>query len=208
MQKETKKLIRKINQGAGVIDIYLVTLAVNPANSLEIISANYLLQKPIRRNCPMIVGLCSGYYEAVELVEQIAEEVYEETGAMDIRGWLLEKAAREKKETDRWEDDADTYNFGYTKNNRNSAAGAIVSASSPSAVAGLCTGALLRKRFPGGGKVRGKSEGFLAVPSDLCHSQIRFRDGRVTAFHPFLGIPVDVVLKKSLPGGRNDRRKT
>ena len=34
-KKKQKKLIRKINQGAGVIDIYLVTLAVNPANSLE-----------------------------------------------------------------------------------------------------------------------------------------------------------------------------
>ena len=45
----------------------------------------------------MIVGLCSGYYEAVDLVEQIAKEVYEDTGAMDIRGWLLEKTAREKK---------------------------------------------------------------------------------------------------------------
>lgn len=85
-KKKQKKLIRKINQGAGVIDVYLVTLAVNPANSLEIISANYLLQKPVRRNCPMIVGLCSGYYEAVDLVEQIAKEVYEDTGAMDIRG--------------------------------------------------------------------------------------------------------------------------
>ena len=89
-KKKQKKLIRKINQVAGVID-------VNPANSLEIISANYLLQKPVRRNCPMIVGLCSGYYEAVDLVEQIAKEVYEDTGAMDIRGWLLQKTTQEKK---------------------------------------------------------------------------------------------------------------
>ena len=96
-KKKQKKLIRKINQGAGVIDVYLVTLAVNPANSLEIISANYLLQKPVRRNCPMIVGLCSGYYEAVDLEEQIAKEVYEDTGAMDIRGWLLQKTTQEKK---------------------------------------------------------------------------------------------------------------
>ncbi|MFQ7550785.1 MAG: hypothetical protein ACLRMZ_11315 [Blautia marasmi] len=101
----------------------------------------------------MIVGLCSGYYEAVDLVEQIAKEVYEDTGAMDIRGWLLEKTAREKKETDRWEDDADTYNFGYTKNNRNSAAGNIVSASSPSAVIGLCACAVLWKCLPGGRKI-------------------------------------------------------
>ena len=96
-KKKQKKLIRKIDQGAGVIDVYLVTLAVNPANSLEIISANYLLQKPVRRNCPMIVGLCSGYYEAVDLVEQIAKEVYEDTGAMDILGWLLQKTTQEKK---------------------------------------------------------------------------------------------------------------
>lgn len=96
-KKKSQKLIRKINQGAGVIDIYLVTLAANPANSLEIINANLLLQKPLRSMCPMIVGLASGYEEAVGLVELIAGEVYEDTKAMSIREWLLSNGAQEKK---------------------------------------------------------------------------------------------------------------
>lgn len=96
-KKKSRKLIKKINQGAGVIDVYLVTLAANPANSLEIINANLLLQKPLRHMCPMIVGLAGGYEEAVQLVEQIAGEVYKETGALSIREWLLSKGTQEKK---------------------------------------------------------------------------------------------------------------
>ena len=49
-EKKAKKLIKKINHGAGVLDVYLVTLAVNPENSLEIISANQLMQKILREN--------------------------------------------------------------------------------------------------------------------------------------------------------------
>ena len=88
-EKKAKKLIKKINHGAGVLDAYLVPLAVNPENSLEIISANQLMQKILRESCPMIVGLGAGYEEAVEIVQKIAEEVYADTGRMEIRNWLL-----------------------------------------------------------------------------------------------------------------------
>ena len=73
-KKKPKKLIHKINQGAGVIDVYVITLAVNPENSLEIFSANLLMQ--------------------------IVNEVYQETGTAEIRTWLearIEKDGRKKK---------------------------------------------------------------------------------------------------------------
>ena len=60
-KKKKKEWIRKINMGAGVVDVYLITLAVNPENQLEIFSANELKQKARRRNCPLIIGLCKGY---------------------------------------------------------------------------------------------------------------------------------------------------
>lgn len=44
-KKKAPKIIRKVNQGKLQFDIYLVTLASNPENLLEIISANQLLQK-------------------------------------------------------------------------------------------------------------------------------------------------------------------
>lgn len=99
-KKKSKKLIRKINQGAGVIDVYIITLAVNPENSLEIISANLLMQPALRRNCPVIVGLAKGYDEALEIVEQIVNEVYQETKRAEIRAWLekqIEKNGMKKK---------------------------------------------------------------------------------------------------------------
>ena len=81
-KKKSKKLIHKINQGAGVIDVYVITLAVNPENSLEIFSANLLMQSALRRNCPIV------------------NEVYQETGTAEIRTWLearIEKNGRKKK---------------------------------------------------------------------------------------------------------------
>lgn len=88
MQKEEKQLIRKINTGAGVLDVYLITLAVNPANQLEIFSANELMQKARRKSCPMIVGLCRGYEEALEMVQYFAQKTYESTGTGAVRKWL------------------------------------------------------------------------------------------------------------------------
>lgn len=87
-KKKMKKTIWKVNHGAGVLDVYLVTLAVNPVNLLEIISANQLLQKSLRRRCPQIVGIAKGYEEAVEVVERIVMEVYNETGAVNVRRYL------------------------------------------------------------------------------------------------------------------------
>ena len=83
-KKKKKKLIRRINQGAGVIDVYLITLASNSRDQLDIFSANELLQKARRKNCPVIVGLACGYWEALELVQR----TYEETGTGEVRKWL------------------------------------------------------------------------------------------------------------------------
>lgn len=44
-RKKKKQLIRKISMGAGVVDVYLITLASNPRNQLDIFSANELEAK-------------------------------------------------------------------------------------------------------------------------------------------------------------------
>lgn len=70
------------------MDVYLITLAVNPENQLEIFSANELKQKARRRNCPLIIGLCKGYEEALELTMKLVQQTYEETGTARVREWL------------------------------------------------------------------------------------------------------------------------
>ena len=36
----------------------------------------------------MIVGLACGYWEALELVEELVQRTYEETGTGEVRKWL------------------------------------------------------------------------------------------------------------------------
>ena len=50
-----------------------------------------LVEKLHKNRLQPMVGLCSGYYEAVDLVEQIAEDVYTRTGQTDIRSFILER---------------------------------------------------------------------------------------------------------------------
>ena len=87
-KKKKKKLIRRISQGAGVVDVYLITLAANHRDQLDVFSANELLQKVRRKNCPVIVGLACGYWEALELVEAMVRQTYQETGTGNVRKWL------------------------------------------------------------------------------------------------------------------------
>lgn len=94
-KKKKKKLIRRINQGAGVIDVYLITLAANPRDQLDILSANELLQKARRKKCPVIVGLACSYWEAVELVEIMAQQTFRGTGTGNIRKWLEKQMEEE-----------------------------------------------------------------------------------------------------------------
>lgn len=71
-----------------MVDVYLLTLASNSENQLDIFSANELKQKARRKNCPMIIGLCKGYGEALQMVEMLVQKTYEQTGTAKVREWL------------------------------------------------------------------------------------------------------------------------
>lgn len=86
-----KKIIRKLKRNAGQTDIYLITLAANGQDMLDIIHSAYLKQPAVRRNLPMIVGISKGYDEAVGLVQQMLMETYEQTGGFRIPEYLAQK---------------------------------------------------------------------------------------------------------------------
>ncbi len=96
-KKRKNKLIRRINQGAGVLDVYLITFAANPRDQLDIFSANELKQKIRRESCPVIVGLACGYWEALELVEYLVRRTYQETGTGEVRNWLEEQIRKDSR---------------------------------------------------------------------------------------------------------------
>ena len=78
----------KINHNAGMVSGYVITLASNPDNLLDIIPARELLQKGYPKKNLVIVGLAKDYDEALEVVQRIIGETYERTNDVDVRRML------------------------------------------------------------------------------------------------------------------------
>ena len=88
---KAEKIKWKIRHNAGQINIYVITLASNPQNLLDVIPAWELMQKAYPKKNLFIIGLAHGYDEALELVKQIVDEVYHNTGGFDVSSYINEK---------------------------------------------------------------------------------------------------------------------
>ncbi len=91
LEKKKEKIIRKLEEKRFQLNIYVITLAGNEKNHLEIYQSNLFLQPDFPYEDFFVVGIAGGYEDAVELVEEIAKEVYNETKGADIRSYILKK---------------------------------------------------------------------------------------------------------------------
>ena len=91
---KTNKIKWKILHNAGQIRIYVITLASNDKNLLDIIPSQELMQKGYPKKDLYVVGLAKGYDEAVEVAASIIDEVYRQTGAFEVASYLREKKRR------------------------------------------------------------------------------------------------------------------
>lgn len=96
-KKGIRRVIRRIDRGAYTPGYYLITLPAGERNQLEIISPNYLMQRPLRGAGTTVVGIAKGYGEALLLVEEIAGEVYRRTQTAKLRKYLEERIDRTGK---------------------------------------------------------------------------------------------------------------
>ncbi len=73
-------------------DTYLIALPSNPSNILDMYPANVLLQTHFKDKKALediyIVGIAKGCREALELIQNIIDDVYRNTGNFDISGYL------------------------------------------------------------------------------------------------------------------------
>lgn len=92
-----ERLLEKIEKDKWQFGKYLIVLPSNESNQLEFYSSVILLQEAMSKEDLFVVGIASGYDEALKLVRQITEEVYEETGRTDIRNYLLNKQQEYEK---------------------------------------------------------------------------------------------------------------
>lgn len=83
-----EKVKWKIRHNAGQRSIYVIALASNRQNLLDIIPAQELLQKAYPKKQMYVVGLAKGYEEALETAAKIVLEVYKNTGGFALREYL------------------------------------------------------------------------------------------------------------------------
>jgi len=83
------KIVWKVKHRAGMLGVYLITLASNENNLLDIFDSSLLLQPHFKNEDLFIVGIAYGYDEAVEVATKIIEELYQKTGDFKIRQFLI-----------------------------------------------------------------------------------------------------------------------
>lgn len=87
-RKDRYRIVGKVKWKRPQHDSYLITLPSNEQNLLDIYPANAMLWRYFRRSDIFVLGIAKGYDEATELACRIVEEVYRNTGAFDIRGYI------------------------------------------------------------------------------------------------------------------------
>jgi len=97
IEQKADKIKWKINHNAGLLNMYIITLASNNENLLEIISTKELMQRDYPKKTLVIVGIAKGYEEAVSLAATIIIETMNELGNTDIRTYLKKKKREQKR---------------------------------------------------------------------------------------------------------------
>lgn len=93
--KKAKRRRYAIIQGIrdGVFDplSYVITPPQNGNNILDIYPAAMLLLPPYRDQEMMILGIAADYWEALEVVRRIVDEMYQNTGGFDLAALMEER---------------------------------------------------------------------------------------------------------------------
>lgn len=88
IKKDREQIIKNVETGVGMPDVFLITLAANERDLFDIFLADFLFQPVLHGHCPMIVGVARGWHEAVDIATGIALEAYRENGDFNVRRFL------------------------------------------------------------------------------------------------------------------------
>lgn len=87
--KKGNRIVKKLKSNSGQLNTYVITLPSQKNGLLEIYHSSILKQKYYRKQSLMVVGVALGYEEALEVVTKIIQEVYANTGDLDVQNYLL-----------------------------------------------------------------------------------------------------------------------
>ena len=89
--KENKKqeIINNISKNKNIFNVYCLCITNKLNFQLEILSTNELFREKKRDTKILIIGLAKGKDQALMLLTNIVQEIYENTGAVNIKQYFL-----------------------------------------------------------------------------------------------------------------------
>ena len=85
LEKKKEKIIRKLKQKKILFNFHVVTISSNPENQLDIYNSKYLFQPGFPAEDLFVVAIVKSHEDAVEFVENLLKDVYNETKRTDMR---------------------------------------------------------------------------------------------------------------------------
>ena len=83
------KLKKRLNKKPLLANVYLITQARNPADQLDIFDARQLVQPHYKDEEFLVLGMASGYEDALQLIERVTGECLKARGDCNLREYLL-----------------------------------------------------------------------------------------------------------------------
>ncbi len=93
-KKHRFSIIQSIRQKKAGSDIYVITPPSNGNNILDIYPVTTLYQEYYEKKNMLILGIASGYQDALTLAGRIVDQMYRKTGAFRIGEFLEEEENR------------------------------------------------------------------------------------------------------------------
>ena len=89
--KKKEKIISKLKQKKILLNCHVVALSSTEKNQLDIYSSKFLFQPGFPTEDLFVVAIVKRYEDALEFVENLLKDVYNETKRTDMRSYILEK---------------------------------------------------------------------------------------------------------------------
>ncbi len=88
-RKKLDKIKKKLENKPLLSGVFLIVLAKNPQDQLEIYDARQLAWKYYEKYPPYVVGIAGNHEEAVRMVEQMVRECIASRGDCALKEYLL-----------------------------------------------------------------------------------------------------------------------
>ncbi|MFA9463740.1 MAG: hypothetical protein ACERKN_05555 [Velocimicrobium sp.] len=88
IKKKPDKWKKRIEDGRLSHSLYCICLASNEKNLFDIINCNELFFRYYRRNSLYIVGIAKTREDAIDLLQDMIEDIYKKTGDIKVRDFF------------------------------------------------------------------------------------------------------------------------